>query len=168
MKVFLVIILSSLAMPAFANLLVGKVDIQKVLITVKEGKKVRAKLKSVFEKKKKILDSEQKKIQKLQEDFKKQSLVMNDKAKLSKERELQQMIIQLQQKSLGFQKEIQQMENKMKKPILEKLRDVINSVSKKAGVDVTFEASTAPVVYAKKEKNITDEVISLYDKKYAK
>mgnify|MGYP003951898591 CR=1 FL=1 len=168
MKVLFAIILFCLAMPAFSNLLVGKVDIQKVLITVKEGKKVRAKLKGVFEKKKKILDVEQKKIQKLQEDFKKQSLVMNDKAKLDKERKLQQMIIRLQQKSLGFQKEIQQMENKMKKPILEKLRGIINTVSKKAGVDLTFESSTAPVVYAKKQQNLTNEVISLYNKKYSK
>ena len=79
------------------------------MVSVKEGKKVRDQLKDEFEKKRKILDSEQEKIKKLQQNFSKQSLVMNDKAKLEKEKEIQQKIIELQQKSLGYQKEIQEL-----------------------------------------------------------
>ena len=56
----------------------------------------------------------------------------------------------------------------MKKPILDRVRAVINSVSKQKNVDVTFEASTAPVVYAKNEIDITEEVIKSYDKKHSK
>ena len=153
--------------PSFA-LLVGKVDIQNVLVSVKEGKKVRDQLKDEFEKKRKILDSEQEKIKKLQQNFSKQSLVMNDKAKLEKEKEIQQKIIELQQKSLGFQKEIQEMEGKMKGPILERIKTIVDQVSKNAGVDVTFEMSTAPVIYAKSEKDLTSDVIKEYDKKYSK
>ena len=147
---------------------VGKVDIQQVLLTIKEGKSVRDKLKKEFEKKKKVLDKEQGKIKKMQEDFQKQSLVMSEKAKLEKEKKIQELIIKLQQQSMGYQKEIQEMENKMKKPILDRVRAVINAVSKKKNVDVTFEASTAPVVYAKNEIDITDVVIKSYDKKHSK
>ena len=86
----------------------------------------------------------------------------------NKEREILQSIIKLQQKSLGFQKEIQKMENKLKRPILENIRAVINDVSKDAKVDLTFESSTAPVVYAKNEKDLTEKVIKLYNKKYPK
>ena len=168
MKILITFLVLTLSFPSFASFLVGKVDIQKVLLSVKQGQKVRDQLKGEFEKKKKVLDKEQEKIKKLQQDFAKQSLVMNDKAKLSKEKEIQEMIIKLQQQSLGFQKEIQEMENKMKAPILNRVRDVINTVSKKAGVDVTFEASTAPVVYAKNEKELTDEVIAQYNKKFPK
>ena len=156
-----------LSFPSYA-LLVGKVDIQNVLVSVKEGKKVRDQLKDEFEKKRKILDSEQDKIKKMQQDFSKQSLVMNDKAKLGKEKEIQQKIIELQQKSLGFQKEIQEMEGKMKAPILERIKGIVDQVSKKANVDVTFEMSTAPVIYAKSEKDLTTDVIKEYDKKFSK
>ena len=86
----------------------------------------------------------------MQEDFQKQSLVMSDKAKMDKERELQEKIMKLQQKSLGFQKEIQEMENKMKGPIIDRVREIVTSVSKSEKLDVTFEASTAPVVYMQK------------------
>ena len=168
MKILITSLVLLFSFQSFAGFVVGKVDIQKVLLSVKQGQKVRDQLKSEFEKKKKVLDKEQNKIKKLQQDFAKQSLVMNDKAKLSKEKEIQEMIIKLQQKSLGFQKEIQEMENKMKAPILNKVRDIINNVSKSAGVDVTFEASTAPVVYAKNEKELTDEVIKQYNKKFPK
>ena len=148
------------------SMIIGKVDIQKVLLSVAQGKKVRDQLKSEFEKKKKILDKEQEKIKKMQEDFQKQSLVMSDNAKIEKEKELQSAVMKLQQRSLGFQKEIQEMENKMKGPIIDRVREVVTNVSKSAKVDVTFEASTAPVVYAKNEKDLTEKVIKAYDKKF--
>jgi len=150
------------------SMMIGKVDIQRVLLSVSQGKKVRDQLKGEFEKKKKVLDKEQEKIKKMQQDFQKQSLVMSDKAKMDKERELQEAIMKLQQKSLGFQKEIQEMENKMKAPIIERVRKVVENVSKNEKLDVTFEASTAPVVYAKNEKDITEMVIKSYDKKFPK
>lgn len=148
------------------SMIIGKVDIQRVLLSVSQGKKVRDQLKAEFEKKKKVLDKEQQKIKKMQEDFQKQSLVMSDSAKVEKEKQLQEAVMKLQQKSLGFQKEIQEMENKMKGPIIDRVREVVTTVSKKSKVDVTFEASTAPVVYAKNEKDLTDDVIKAYDKKF--
>ncbi len=143
---------------------IATVDIQKILLTVNQGKKVREKLKKKFDEKQKILKNEEAAIRKLQESFKKQSLVMNDKAKLQKEREIQEKIIGLQQKSVTFQKEIQEMEQKLKKPILEKIRSVVDEVSKSGGFDMTFELSTAPI-FVKKSANITDKVIALYNKK---
>jgi outer membrane protein len=148
------------------SMIIGKVDIQRVLLSVSQGKKVRDQLKAEFEKKKKILDKEQQKIKKMQEDFQKQSLVMSDSAKVEKEKQLQEAVMKLQQKSLGFQKEIQEMENKMKGPIIDRVREVVTTISKKSKVDVTFEASTAPVVYAKNEKDLTEDVIKAYDKKF--
>ena len=70
--------------------------------------------------------------------------------------------------ALDERKEIQSglQTQKYKKTILNKLRGIITDVSKKAGVDMTFESSTAPIVYAKNEKDLTDEVIKEYDKKF--
>ncbi|MBI2519415.1 MAG: OmpH family outer membrane protein [Bdellovibrio sp.] len=153
---------------AWAEVSVGKVDIQKVLITVKQGQDVREKLKKNFDGKQEVIKKEEDAIRKLQEDYQKQQLVMNDKARVEKEKEIQDKIMALQQKTMGYQKEIQQMEQTLKRPILEKLRDVIADISKKESVDVTFEASTAPVVYAKNEKDLTDAVITEYNKRNPK
>ncbi len=167
-RVSFVLIFSLLAsfVPAMAEVIVGKVDIQKVLITVEQGKKVREQLKKEFDKKQNELKSEEEKIRKKQQEYEKQNMVMNDKTKASKEKEIQQSIMEFQNKSMEYQRTIQDMENNLKKPILENIKSVIEDVSKSAGVDVTFEMSTAPVVYAKTEKDLTDDVIKAYNKKH--
>lgn len=166
MKSIIALLLAmTFVVPAHA-LTLGKVDIQKVLLSVKQGQKVRDDLKKEFDKKQAELQKEEGAIRKMQEDFQKQGVVMNDKAKAKKEQEIQEKIIMLQQKSMSYQKEIQEMENKLKKPILDRVKEIIDVVSKDAGVDMTYEASTAPIVYAKSEKDLTPEVIKAYDKKF--
>lgn len=160
------VLMLTLSLPAMSKTLIGKVNIQKVLLTIKEGKKVRNRLEKNFKSRQKELQGEEGKIRKMQEDFKKQSLVMNEKTKLQKEQEIQKRIMQLQQKSLGHNKELQALEDKLKKPILEKLRKIINTVSKSSGVDLTFEVSTTPIVYAKNEKDLTAAVVKAYDTKH--
>ena len=168
MKILISLFAVMFAFQSMAAMVIGRVDVQKVLLTTKEGQKVRDQLKKTFEEKQKILKGDEDKIKKMQEDYKKQSLVMNDSAKQKKEEEINKEIMKIQEKSMGFQKEIQEEENKFKKPILDKVRGIVEEVSKSAGVDVTFEASTAPIIYAKDDKDLTDDVIKLYDKKYSK
>ena len=57
------------------------------------------------------------------------------------------------------------MENKYKAPVLKKIREIVESVSKKKGLDVTYEASTTPFLYVKTVTDITEEVVKEYDKK---
>lgn len=166
-KVLAILIASMMSLSASATV-VGKVDIQKVLLTIKQGQSVRDKLKKSFEKKQKVLKGEEAKIRKDQEAFKKQSLVMNAASKSKKENAIKEQIMKLQQKSQQFQRDIQQMENKLKRPILERVKKIITKISKKSNVDLTFESSTAPVIYAKSEKDLTAEVIKAYDKEYKK
>ena len=64
---------------------------------------------------------------------------------------------------MGFQKEIQNQENELKKPILEKVRKVIEKVSKGGTYDMVFEVTTSPI-YIKEVDDITDKVVKAYDK----
>ena len=167
-KILMVLALSALVVPAYAKVLVGKVDVQKVLLNVNDGVEVRSKLKKVFDSKQELLKKEEEKIRKAQQDYEKQKSVLNDKAREAKERDIQGLIDGIQKQTMEYQKEITDMENKAKGPILEKVKAIVDEVSKKADVDVTFEASTAPVIYAKEEKDLTQEVIDAYNKKYPK
>lgn len=145
---------------------VGKVDIQHILLTIDEGKKVRDQLQKEFDKKQASLKTEEDKIRKAQEDFKKQASVMSDSARLAKEQEIQNMIMKIQETSQTYQSEIQNKERDLKKPILDRLKVVIEDVSKSENVDMTFEISTAPIVYAKEEKDLSKKVIDAYNKKH--
>jgi outer membrane protein len=166
MKLTLGILLFAFSFSASASVLVGLVDIQKVITSIKEGKAVQKNLEKSFNDKKVILKKDEDKIKKAQEDYKKQSMVLAEQARMNKEREMQEMMMKLQSKTMEFQKEIQKMEQDMKKPILDKLRPIIDEVSKANAVAMTFELSAAPIVYAETKKDITDEVIKAYDKKH--
>jgi outer membrane protein len=166
MKIILSIMLLTFSVSSFATALVGLVDIQKIITTIKEGKGVQKTLEKAFNDKKVLLKKDEDKIKKAQEDYKKQSMVLAEAARANKEREMQEMMMGLQNKTMEFQREIQKMEQDLKKPILEKLRPIIDEVSKAADVDMTFELSAAPIVYAKSKKDMTEDVIKAYDKKH--
>jgi outer membrane protein len=152
---------------AQASVLVGLVDIQKIITSIKEGQSVQKNLEKAFNDKKAILKKDEDKIKKAQDDYKKQSMVLAEAARMNKEREIQESMMKLQSKTMEFQKEIQKMEQDMKKPILEKLRPIIDEVSKANAVAITFELSAAPIIYAEAKKDLTEEVIKAYDKKHS-
>ena len=151
---------------SLAKVVVGKVNIQKILVSVNESKKIRKKLKATFEKKKGVLKKEEEKIVKMQDDLKKQSSVMNAKARRKREMKIQESFMKLQQKTVEYQKEIEKMENKFKRPMLEKIRKIVDEVSKKSNVDFTYEESGAAIVYSKESKDLTNEIIKIYNKRH--
>jgi outer membrane protein len=151
-----------------AEVTIGLINLQKVLSTIKEGKDVNDKLKKSFDDKKATLTKEEEKIKKAQEEYMKQAALLSAEAKRKKEAELQQNIIALQKKTMEYQKEISELEASMKKPILDKVKDIVEAVSEESKVDFTVEVSTSPVVYAKTKKDLTDLVIAAYDKKHGK
>ena len=166
MKLIIGLMLLTFSFSSFSSVLIGLVDIQKIITTIKEGKGVQKNLEKSFNDKKALLKKEEDKIKKAQEDYKKQSMVLAESARANKEREMQEMMMALQNKTMEFQREIQKMEQDLKKPILDKLRPIIDDVSKANAVAMTFELSAAPIVYAETKKDLTDDVIKAYDKKH--
>ena len=154
-----------LSVSAMAEVKIGVVNIQKIITSIKQGKSVMTTLEKSFKSKQKELKKEEEGIKKLQVDYQKQSLVLSDKAKLKKETELRNKIQALQKKTMDYQKDIQKQEAELKKPILEKLKPIIDEVSEKMKVAMTFEITSSPLVYAESKVDITDEVIKAYDKK---
>lgn len=169
MKARILVIIALLTTSSvMAEVTIGLINLQKVLNTIKEGKDVNDKLKKSFDDKKLTLTKEEDKIKKAQEEYMKQAALLSAEAKRKKEAELQQTIIALQKKTMEYQKEISELEATMKKPILDKVKEIVEAVSEESKVDFTVEVSTSPVVYAKTKKDLTDLVITAYDKKHGK
>lgn len=166
MKKLIILLSLLLSFSAFAEVKVGIVNIQKVITSIKEGKSVMKSLEKSFKSKQAELKKEENKIKKLQKDYQKQSLVLSDKAKAKKEADIRGRIQKLQKTTMAYQKEIQKQEAQLKKPILEKLKPVIDSVSKAEKVTMTFEITSSPLVYAQNKIDITAKVIKAYDSKH--
>jgi outer membrane protein len=144
---------------------IGKVDVRKIMTSIKQGKQTQKNLKKEFEAKQKLLKKDEEKLKKMRAAYEKQSLVMNDKAKAKKQMEMQKTFEIYRQKREKYQVEIDKKERKMKEPLLKRLKAIIDSVSKKEGLDMVFEVAASPV-YVKSEVNISDKVIKAYDKKH--
>ncbi len=164
-KIIMALLCFALATPSFA-FVAGKVNFQQILLSIKEGQKVRKQLEVDFNKKQATIKKERAVIEKAQQDFEKQSLVMNAKAKAKKERELQEMMMKFQQKAIGLQREMQAQEKKATRPLIDKIAVVVQEVSKGEKIDMTYEVSSGSIVYASKEIDLTDKVIKAYDKKH--
>ncbi|MBP5296702.1 MAG: OmpH family outer membrane protein [Bacteriovoracaceae bacterium] len=146
----------------------AKVDLEKVKNTIKQGQSVKAEIEKEIKKKEDDLKNEEKKIMKMREDFEKQSAVMADKAKREQEEKIQKAIMGVQQKYMQYQGELQKLQESKEGPILERLKEVIETVGKDAKVDIVFETQSTAILYARDIKDLTDDVIKAYDKKYKK
>ncbi len=144
---------------------VGVVNMQKVLFTVKEGVEVRKKLESRFNQKKSELQKDEKSLKDEKDKFDKKLSVMSDSAKMKGQQDLQKRFLALETKRQKYQKEIRELESKLTDPIVKKIYSSIEAVSKKEKVDMAFEVSTTPVIYAANKKDLTNLVIEHHNKK---
>ena len=143
---------------------IGTVDMQRALQSTDAGKKARAELEKEFNAKKKDLQSEEASIKKMGEEFKKQSLVLSDEARAKKQGEIQERIMKFQQKTAESQGEIQTKERELTEPLLTKLRAVITEMAKSKGYNVILEKSENTVLYSQEKDDLTNEVISAFNK----
>ena len=153
---------------SMAEVKVGLVNIQKIMLTIKEGKSVNKTLEKSFKAKQKLLKKQEKTIMDLQQKLQKQDAVLSDSVKNKKRAEIGKLMEGARRQAAQYEKEIRKQEAELKKPLLEKLKPVIDTVSKTAKVDLTFELTSSPVVYAANKVELTEKVIKAYDKKYSK
>ncbi|OFZ76249.1 MAG: hypothetical protein A3K03_02205 [Bdellovibrionales bacterium RIFOXYD1_FULL_44_7] len=164
-KVYLSILLVCfLGFSAFAEEKIATVDMQKALQTVEAGKKARSLLEKEFNAKKKELQKEENSLKKMGEDFKKQSLVLSDEARIKKQNEIQERIMKFQEMTAKSQADIQQKEQELTMPIINKLRSVIGEIAKQKGYTVVFEKNENTVLYSLDKDDLTGEVIAAYNK----
>lgn len=163
MKKIIALLSLCLSMSAFADVSVGKIDIQTILVSVEQGKIVREKLKAEFDKKQAILKQDELVISELQAKFEK---MPESKEKTKLDSEINNKIATIQIKTKDYQEYIKHMEDKLKQPILDKIVEVTAIVSKNENIDFTYDINTSNLVYAKNEVDLTQKIIEAFNKKY--
>ena len=76
------------------------------------------------------------------------------------------MLLALESQRQKFQKEIREMEAKLTEPAVKAIYQIVEEVAKKDKLDLVFEVSASPVIYAANKKNLDKKVIQLYNKKF--
>lgn len=147
-----------------AEMKVGYVDMQKTIQSTEAGKKAKKELETEFNAKKKKLESREKELKDLKEDLDKKAMVMAEDVLAKKQKEFQEKMFEYQKQVAQSQQEISEKERDLTKPILEKIRKVIDKLANSDGYTVILEKNEQSVLWAKKEIDITDKVISTFEK----
>lgn len=147
-----------------AEMKIGTVDMQKALQSVESGKNAKSTLEKEFNTRKKELETEEAAIKKMGEEFKKQSLVMNDEARGKKQGEIQERIMKFQEKTARSQQEIQQKEQQLTEPIINKLRGTISKLAKDKGYSMVLERNENMVLFSQEQDDLTDAVVKAFNK----
>ena len=145
---------------------IGVMDMQKALQTVEAGKKAKSQLEKDFNTKKKMLQDEEGAIRKLTEEFKKQSLVMNDESKGKKQQEIQERIMKFQENTARSQSEIQAKESELTAPIVKNLRELLKEIATKKGLTIVLDKNEGNVLFAADSLDLTPEAVNAYNAKY--
>lgn len=158
------LILPALAMAKDEGFKVGYIDMQKAIQATSTGKTAKAQLEKDFNKRKKELESMQKDLEQMSKDLEKKAAVLSEDVRSEKQAELQKEMLKYQKAMNQSQLEIQKKERDLTLPILKKLQQVIQEIANEKGYSMVLEKSEQSVLWAKKEIDLTDEVVKKYEK----
>ncbi|MEA1986428.1 MAG: OmpH family outer membrane protein [Candidatus Marinimicrobia bacterium] len=157
--VFLSVIVSSV----FAEgMKIGYVNSEQILAEYKEAKDAMAKLETETVKMQQEFQDMQKKGQELLEEYEKKKFVATDSWKKEKEKEIQDLQVELQNyqmEKFGNNGEIYKKEAEYLGPILEKINKILTQVGEEDNYDFILDASKGSIVFADPALDLTNVVL---------
>jgi outer membrane protein len=154
------------ATPAFADLKIGYVDLQRALAEVGEGQQAKAKLKAEIDKKKVEFETEQKKLREDGMVLDRQASAMSEEVRIEKMKQLQGRVMQMTDKGQKLQVEFVEKERVELKKIFDKMDPIVAAIAKRDGLSVVFEKTDSGLVFAESSLDVTNELVRTYNEKY--
>lgn len=145
---------------------IAVVDTDKFQKISKAYQKTAAEMKKKFEEIRKKLDDERNAVAKLEEDFKKQSMMLSLDAQEDKQRELERKRRYYRYLYEDLTQEMKDSETEAIKKILKELEKIVEKIGEQDGYTVIIDRRTQGLLYYNKSVDITDRVVEAYDKMY--
>jgi len=163
-QVILVFTILTLSLFVFAEVKIGVINAQQVIMNTKKGKEVTSRLEKLGQGKQKKVESMRSVIKKLETEL--ASPALNTQTRESKSIQLQRKKTDLKRYIEDAQKEMQLKSQKELNILRKDIMPVIEKIGKEKGFTIILDLSTAGIAYFDKTVDITKEVISSYDQKY--
>ena len=145
---------------------IAVVDLDKFQKTSKAFQTTAAAMKRKFEEIQKKLEDERNAVAKMEEDFKKQSMMLSLDAQEGKQRELEKKRRYYKYLLEDLTQEMKDTENEAIRKIMKELGQIVEKIGEQEGYTVILEKRTMGLIYYNKAVDITDRVIDAYDKMY--
>lgn len=145
------------------TLKIGVVDIQKFQKKSKSFQSLSAKLKTKFDALQKKLDDERNALVKLEEDFKKQSMMLSLDAQEDKKRELDKKRRYYKYLYEELTLEMKDLEQEATGDVGKELEKVVKKIAEKEGYTLILEKRTLGLIFFSTTIDVTDRVVDAYD-----
>jgi outer membrane protein len=143
---------------------IGVVDLQKFQKNSKAFQKASVSVKKKFDDMQQKLNDERNAVAKLDEEFKKQSMMLSLDAQEDKKRELDKKQRQFKFMYDEFTQEMKDTEMDAIKKIMKELEKIVEKMAEKEGYTIIFERRTLGLLYFNNAIDLTDRVTDAYDK----
>ena len=155
------------AVPAGAQAVkIGVVDLQKFQKNSKSFQKASLSVKKKFDDMQQKLNEERNALAKLDEEFKKQSMMLSLDAQEDKKRELEKKQRHFKFMYDDFTQEMKDTEMDAVKKIMKELEKIVEKIAEKEGYTIILERRTLGLLYFNNAIDMTDRVTDAYDKQY--
>lgn len=150
---------------------IGFVEPQAVLDRMPEVRAVQQRLQNFIERKQTELSTKERELQSELEMYQQRAGVISESARETQEQRLGQMQSELQQLQRTAQQEVEQRQNELMSPILNQLRNAIDAVATRRGLDYVLNRTTSTgdviILYVseemERENDITEAVLEELD-----
>ena len=142
---------------------IGVVDIQKFQKKSKSFQGISAKLKKKFDALQQKLDDERNALVKLEEDFKKQSMMLSLDAQEDKKRELDKKRRYFKYLYEELTLDMKELEQEATNEVGKELEKVVKKIAEKEAYTLILEKRTLGLIYFSNAVDITDRVADAYD-----
>jgi outer membrane protein len=142
---------------------IGVVDIQKFQKKSKNFQNVSGKLKKRFDTMQQKLDDERNSMIKLEDEFKKQSMMLSLDAQEDKKRELEKKRRYYKYIFEDLSTEMKEAEAEATSDIGKELETIVKKIAEKEGYTLILEKRTLGLIYFSDVIDITDRVVEAYD-----
>lgn len=151
------------AAPPSTSYKIGVVDIQKFQKKSKNFQTIGNKLKRKFDAMQQKLDDERNSLIKMEDDFKKQSMMLSLDAQEDKKRELEKKRRYYKYIAEDLSQEMKDTEAEATGEIGKELEKVVKKIADKEGYTLILEKRTLGLIYYSDVIDITDRVVEAYD-----
>jgi Skp family chaperone for outer membrane proteins len=144
---------------------IGVIDMQKALVSTKDGQKAVDQLKAKFSPKEQEFQKRQAELQQKQEQYRKTENTISDEAKANLARDIDAMTKNLQRDTDDARQDVDQEQQRVLNELGQKMMQVLQKYSVDKGFTMVLDVSGQPnnILFASNTLDITSEIIALYD-----
>jgi outer membrane protein len=165
--IFLIMMISFAAVSArAAELKIGYVDLQKIVVMSEQGKEANKTLDSIEQAKNALINEKVNLIKALEEELTKQGAVLNPETKEKKQAEHEKLMMEYQKMRRDRDEELKKNETEFIQKIVLDVKKLLAKIAEEEGYAVIL--NEAGIAYIRPDADLTDKVLKVFNESSAK